>query len=72
MAAERLAALQHQRDYIDDENHWWNKLQTMTEPELKLMPLSFIRKYGSYLTNLKRYDKEFHMEENKRINGYYE
>jgi len=52
MAAERLAMFQMQREYIDDPDKWWNRLVTMTEPEMKLMPMGFIRKYGSYLTNI--------------------
>ena len=35
------------------------------------MPMSFIKKYGSYLTNLRRYNREFHMEENKAIEDYF-
>lgn len=38
---------------------------------MKLMPMGFIKKYGSYITNLQRYDREFHMEENKEIYGYF-
>ena len=71
MAAERLSSLRMQEDYIDDPNHWWNKLQTLTEDEMKLMPMGFIRKYGSYISNLQRYDREFHMDENKHVNGYF-
>ena len=71
MAAERLAALKAQEDYINDETSWWNKLKTMTEAEMKLMPLGFIRKYGSYITNMRRYDKEWHLEENRTIQDYY-
>ena len=33
----------------------------MTDAEIKLMPLGFIRKYGSYISNLKRYNDEFHL-----------
>ena len=72
MAAERLAGLRMQKDFLSDENYWWNKLKTMTEPEMKLMPMGFIKKYGSYVTNLQRYDREFHMEENKNIYDYYQ
>ena len=71
MAAERLATLRMQEDYLNDPQSWWNKLQTLTEDEMKLMPMGFIKKYGSYITNLQRYDREFHMEENKEIYGYF-
>ena len=72
LAAERLANLRMQEDWINDENKWWNKLMKMTDEELKMMPLGFIRKYGSYITNLKRYEKDSHLEENKGIAEYYQ
>ena len=71
LAVERLAALRLQQDYIYDETSWWNKLQTMTEPEIKLMPMGFIKKYGSYITNMQRYDKDWHLDENKGIYDYF-
>ena len=71
MAAERLASLKLQEDWINHEDHWWNKLLTMTEAEINLMPLGFIRKYGSYISNLKRYEKDFHLDENRSIADYY-
>jgi len=43
----------------------------MDDAELKMMPLGFLRKYGSFITNLSRYEKEFHLDENKRISDYY-
>ena len=71
MAAERLAMLRLQQDYINDQTSWWNKLRTMSEDEMNLMPLGFIKKYGSYITNMQRYDREFHLEENKMISSYF-
>jgi len=35
------------------------------------MPMGFIKKYGSYLTNLQRYNRDFHLEENRGIQDYY-
>ncbi len=52
-----------------DENKWWNKLISMSKEEFNLMPIGFIKKYGSYLNNLHRYNREYHMEENKAIDG---
>ena len=71
MAADRLASLKLQEDYINDENVWWNKLQTMNMADMKLMPLGFIKKYGSYVNNLRSYDKEFHLAENRNIYDYH-
>lgn len=43
----------------------------MTEAEFKLMPIGFIRKYGTYITNMKQYDRTWHLEENKNIKDYF-
>ena len=43
----------------------------LTDAELRMMPLGFIRKYGSYISNIQRYNKDFHLEENKNIADYY-
>ena len=34
--------------------------------------MGFIKKYYSYITNLRRYDRDFHLSENKNLNGYYQ
>ena len=33
--------------------------------------MGFIKKYGSYLSNLNRYNKEYHLQENRMIHDYY-
>ena len=52
LAAERLAALKLQEDWIDNKENWWNKLANMSNAEIEMMPLGFIRKYGSYMNNI--------------------
>jgi len=37
-----------------------------------MMPLGFIKKYGSYITNLQRYNKDFYLQENKNTFDYYQ
>ena len=70
-AAARLAALRLEKDEYDNPNNWWNRLQNMSKEEIELLPEGFIKKYGSFVTNLQRYDREFHMEENKSIKDYF-
>lgn len=36
-----------------------------------MMPMGFIKKYSSYVTNLKRYRKEDNLSENKELYDYY-
>ena len=52
MAAQRLVNLKRQEDYLNDDSFWWNKLSNMTKEDFELMPMGYIRKYGSYMTNL--------------------
>lgn len=71
MAAERLAGLREQEDYINDENTWWNKLKAMSPEDMKMLPQGFMRKYGSYITNMQRYDRDWHLDENKNAFDYF-
>ena len=32
-----------------DENNWWNRLSSMSEHEIELMPYGFIKKYGTFV-----------------------
>ena len=43
----------------------------MDMAEFKLMPMGFIKKYGSYITNLQRYRKDNMLKENRGILDYY-
>jgi len=51
---ERLAMLEMQKRSIEDKKAWWNKLKTMSEQEMKLMPYGFLKKYGSMLHFMRR------------------
>ena len=60
------------KDFNENENAWWNRMETMSRPDFKLMPLGYIKKYQSYVHNILRYRKDNKMEENKNMEGYYE
>ena len=49
LRADRLALLDHKREVYTDESNWWNKLKTMTDDEIELMPYGFIKKYGTFM-----------------------
>lgn len=70
-SVNRLVDIQRNQDWLDDENKWWNKLANITDAEYKLMPIGFIRKYGTYITNMQKYDRTWHLEENKSIYDYF-
>jgi len=40
------------KDAVNDENMWWNKIKSMSADELDLLPLSFLKKYGTFLHNI--------------------
>ena len=45
----------------------------MTDDEFKMMPIGFIRKYGSYISNMRRYEADFRLDENKNQHkGYFD
>lgn len=41
---------------FEDEDNWWNKLKTMDDDELELMPYGFIKKYGTYMLKIKEHE----------------
>jgi hypothetical protein len=71
MEANRLASMQLRKEFNENENAWWNQLRTISEVEYKLMPMGFIKKYGSYINNIRRYAADNKLEENKKIADYY-
>ena len=70
--ATRLASIQLQKEFNENENAWWNRLADVDLPEFKLMPMGYIKKYYSYVTNLERYRGDFQLNENRNINDYYD
>ena len=38
---------------LSDDTLWWNKLRKMTHDEVEMMPFTFIKKYGSFLSAIK-------------------
>ena len=51
---DRAMYLKFQKCAFADERHWWNRLNNMGEREMKLLPYSFLKKYGSHLRAIKR------------------
>jgi hypothetical protein len=58
MELERNVMLEMQKRNLNDKNNWWNKLQSMSTEEMKLMPYGFLMKYGSYVHFMKRMEEE--------------
>ena len=52
LRADRLALLDYKREVFTDEANWWNKLKTMSDDEIELMPYGFIKKYGTFMLKI--------------------
>ena len=63
--------LSMQSKHYADGTMWWNKLNTMSDAEFKMMPYGFVKKYGSIIHFLKRQREEHHLSENQNLNNYY-
>ena len=70
-AIERLSNLALQKNFINDEKNWWHKLLTLSDHELRLLPLGFIKKYGSMLTFLRKMERELATKESRNIEDFY-
>jgi hypothetical protein len=71
MKLEREFFLQSQKESFSDPNHWWNKLASIKETEIDLLPMSFVKKYASYLNTIKRMDIETRFKQNTEYKDYY-
>jgi hypothetical protein len=72
LKAERLAMLSMQAKFMQDDKHWWNRLQRMSPEDFKALPYGFIKKYGSIADQLAMQRAEYQHESNKKYNGYWD
>ena len=54
-----------------DNNLWWNKIKTMSEEELNVLPESFVMKFGSFLHRIRENRMLMHLEKNKYLDMYH-
>lgn len=54
----KLDFLARQRRYINDPNNWFNKLRSMDEDELKMIPYNYMRRYGAMMHFIKRMEED--------------
>lgn len=62
--AYRMAMIERGNDVYEDPEAWWNKLKNMSDKELEQMPLTFVKKYSSFLIKLKDGQDLTKMEDN--------
>lgn len=70
--AERLLFLQHPQELNSDNTLWWNKVRTMTDEELKILPQSFVLKFGSFINRIQENKMLTHLQINKSYDMYNE
>ena len=71
MKQNKLNFLAKQRRFINDPNNWFNKLRNMDEDELKMIPYSYMRRYGAMMHFIKRMEEDAQLKENRTFADYY-
>ena len=54
-----------------DNNLWWNKIRTMSEEELRVLPPSYVMKFGSFVNRIQENKIETHLSVNKSFDMYH-
>ena len=67
--ADRKALIELARQRKTDNNLWWNRLSSMTEEEQELLPLPWIKKYGSQMHKIEENNLLNRFEENWNYEG---
>ena len=63
--------LSMQQKHFTNENHWFNKMESMSTDEFEAMPYGFVKKYAAILNALAKQRLELHTDENYKFNNYY-
>lgn len=63
--------LSMQAKHFNSEKVWWNKLNTMTDAEFKMLPFGFVKKYGSIMDALQKQRDELNLDNNIANVAYY-
>jgi len=69
MKADRLALLKIREETWADENNWWNKMKTLSDNDIDLMPYSFVKKYGAFLLQFRDFQRMQHTDESRDKNN---
>jgi len=56
MQAERILQLEHLKNEGNpataDQSLWWNKIASMDDDEMDMLPYGFVKKYGTFAQNI--------------------
>lgn len=72
MKADRLALQRIQKEKLMSEDLWWNKLNTIGDEELDMLPHSFIKKFGTFVTKLENHEIDIKKEKSEKFNNRWE
>jgi len=50
--ADRIAMLAEEKEALKDTDLWWNRFAIMSADDMDLLPFTFLKKYGSFLTSI--------------------
>ena len=64
LEAMRKAQLVQEEKHQNDPNLWWNRINNMSERELDLLPINFLRKYGTFMHKIQENFALNKLEEN--------
>ena len=69
LKADRMALNEIKTEVWAEENNWWNRLKTMSERDIDLMPMGFIKKYGSFFNHMRDVDNMVKTDESRYYMG---
>ena len=55
MKADRLALIELRREDAHNPKYWWNKIRSMTDDEMELLPFNWLKKYGTFVKKLEEH-----------------
>ena len=56
MKADRLALIELRREDAHNPKYWWNKIRSMTDDEMELLPFNWLKKYGTFVKKLEEHE----------------
>ena len=72
LKARHLALLDVQSEDMKSNDLWWNRLKNMTDEELEIMPYSWTKKYGTFITSIMQAQERHKREQGAMFEDRYE
>ena len=76
LQAQRILQLENfeREDNLEtsDKSLWWNKVMSMEDEEMEMLPYSFVKKYGTFAQNIAQLQQENRSDESRADNNMYD